>query len=171
MADARQQADEFANAVFNIDPAQPENLATVAKQKGLAVHVTAPFSQEYGPAEFTAPEAFTKIAFGLRRTSRWPVRSSDRDGVYVIAFARQLPSEIPSLEQIRDRVTQDFQLHEATLLAQHAGTNFVSNSQIALAAGKSFASVCLAAGLQAGNFAAVFPEHARIAGTGRPRRT
>jgi len=35
------------------------------------------------------------------------------------------PSEIPSLGQIRERVTREYQLHEATLLAQLAGTNFV----------------------------------------------
>src|SRR5208282_5770253 len=55
LTDARQQADDFANAVFNLDPPQPENLATVARQKGLAMHLTAPFSQENGPEEFTAP--------------------------------------------------------------------------------------------------------------------
>jgi hypothetical protein len=148
VAAARARADEFANAVFDIDPAKPENLATVAKQKGLAVHVTAPFDSQYGPAEFTAPEGFTKIAFGLSPDEPFSSPIVGPDGVYVIAFARQLPSEIPPLEQIRARVTQDFQLHTATLLAQRAGTNFVYTLEISMAAGSSFASACVAAGLK-----------------------
>jgi len=31
--DARKDANDFANAVFNIDPARPENLATVANKE------------------------------------------------------------------------------------------------------------------------------------------
>jgi hypothetical protein len=147
LVDARHQADDFASTVFNLEPVRPENLATVAKQNGLAVHVTAPFSKEYGPKEFTAPAEFTREAFGL--TSDEPLAGPivGQDAVYVIALAKQLPSEIPPLDQIRARVTQDYQLHEATLRAQAAGTNFIHTLRSGLADGKSFASVCAAAGL------------------------
>jgi hypothetical protein len=148
LADARQQADEFANAVFNEDPVRPENLAAVAKQKGLAVHLTAPFGTEYGPEEFTAPEAFTKAAFGLTPDEPLAGPIIGRDAVYVIALAKQLPSEIPPLSQIRARVTRDYQLHEATLRAQQTGTNFVRTLQSGLADGNGFLSVCTAAGLR-----------------------
>lgn len=148
LADARQQADDFANTVFNMDPVRPENLTAAAKQKGLAVRLTAPFSQEYGPAEFTAPEAFTKAAFGLTPDEPLAGPIVGRDAIYVIALGKQLPSEIPPLSQIRDRVTQDYQLHEGTLRAQAAGTNFVRTLPAGLAAGKSFAAVCAAAGLR-----------------------
>ncbi len=148
LADAHQQADDFANTVFNLDPVRPENLATVARQKGLAVHLTAPFSQEYGPAEFTAPEAFTKAAFGLTPDEPLAGPIVGRDAIYVIALAKQLPSEIPPLSQIRDRVTQDYQLHEGTLRAQEAGTNFVLKLQVSMALGKGFSAICNAAGLQ-----------------------
>ena len=106
---------------------RPENLATVAKQKGLTVHLTAPFSQEYGPAEFTAPEAFTKAAFGLTPDEPLAGPIVGRDAIYVIALAKQLPSEIPPLDQIRDRVTRDYQLHEGTLLAQAGRNQFCSD--------------------------------------------
>lgn len=146
--DARAKADEFASTVFAIDPAKPENLATVAKQKGFAVHVTAPFDKQYGPAEFTAPENFTKIAFGLSPDEPFSSPIVGPDGVYVIAFDKQLPSEIPPFEQIHARVTQDFQMHAATLLAQTAGTNFIHALTNAPAGGKSFSATCLAAGLK-----------------------
>ena len=64
LTDANQQANDFANARFRPvptnEPAKPENLATVAKQKGLTVHLTAPFASAYGPEEFDAPPEFTK---------------------------------------------------------------------------------------------------------------
>jgi hypothetical protein len=65
---ARVQANDFASAVFNLNPLQADNLAAVAKQKGLTVRLTAPFASLYGPEEFTAPEAFTKSAFALTPT-------------------------------------------------------------------------------------------------------
>jgi len=147
LVDARRQADDFANDVFNLDPVRPENLATVAKQKGLTVHLTEPFSQDYGPEEFTAPAAFTKAAFGLTPDEPLAGPIVSQDAIYVIALAKQLPSEIPPLSRIRARVTRDYQLREATLRAQVAGTNFVDTLQSDLAGGKSFAAVCTAAGL------------------------
>jgi hypothetical protein len=124
LADARAQANDFATAVFNLNPLQADNLATVAKQKGLTVQLTAPFASLYGPDEFTAPPAFTKSAFAL--TPDDPLCRPDPrpTSVYVIALAKQLPSEIPPLDQIRDRVTQDYRTVQATMIAQRTGTNF-----------------------------------------------
>ncbi|HVU09404.1 MAG TPA: SurA N-terminal domain-containing protein [Verrucomicrobiae bacterium] len=150
LAKARDEANEFATTVFNLNPSnpKPEDLATVAKQKGFAVKTTAPFDSQYGPQELVAPEGFTTAAFKL--TSDIPFSSPiiGHDAVYVIALARQLPSEIPPLDQIHARVTQDFQLREATLLAQRAGTNFVHTLANQMAAGKTFAAACIAAGLK-----------------------
>jgi hypothetical protein len=148
LADARVQANQFADAVFNQDPPRPENLAAVAKQEGLTVHATAPFGSQYGPEEFTAPESFTKAAFTLTPDDPFAGPISSADAVYVMALARQLPSEIPPLEEILNRVTQDYQLHEATLLAQSAGTNFVRALGDQSAGGKNFVAACIASGLQ-----------------------
>jgi hypothetical protein len=144
---ARQQANEFANAVFNQEPARPENLAAVAKQKGLTAYVTAPFAAKFGPEEFTAPPGFTKAAFGLTAEEPFAGPIVGPNAVYVLAFAKQLPSEIPPLGQIRERVTREYQLYEAALLAQRAGTNFV-HTLMGTTADRGFASLCVAAGLQ-----------------------
>lgn len=144
---ARQQANEFANAVFSQEPARPENLAAVAKQKELPVHVTAPFAGKFGPEEFTAPPGFIKAAFGLTADEPFAGPVAGPNAVYVIAFAKRLPSEIPPLDQIRERVTQEYQLREATLLAQRTGTNFV-RTLTGMTADRGFASLCVAAGLQ-----------------------
>jgi hypothetical protein len=148
LADARAQANDFASAVFNLDPAKPENLAIVAKQKGLAVHTTAPFGAEYGPDEFLASPEFTRAAFQLSTDEPLAGPLVEEDAVYVIALAKQLPSEIPSLDDIHARVEQDYQLREATLLAQRAGTNFVRTLTSRMTTGRSFASICAANGLQ-----------------------
>jgi hypothetical protein len=147
LSDARKDANDFANAVFNIDPAKPENLAAVAKQKGLPVHVTAPFAGKFGPEEFTAPQDFTKAAFGLTPDEPFARPIAGPDAVYVLAFAKRLPSEIPPLDQIRERVTQEYQWREATLLAQRTGTNFV-RTLTGMTADRGFASLCVAAGLE-----------------------
>jgi hypothetical protein len=147
LADARVQANDFAGAVFNLEPARAENLSTVAKQKGLVVQTTTPFSTETGPQEFTAPEGFAKIALGLTPDEPFANPIIGTDAIYVIALARQLPSEIPALTDIRDRVTQDYKFQAARQLALRAGTNFVHTLNSSLAVGKSFASACIAAGL------------------------
>jgi hypothetical protein len=149
LGDAHLQANDFANAVFNLNPdkPKPEDLAAVAKQKNIAVKVTAPFSAQSGPEEFSAPEDFAKAAFGLTPDAPFAGPITGPDGVYVIAFDKVLPSEIPSLAEIRPRVAQDFQFHEATALAQRAGMNFANTVTATLARGKSFAVACIGDGV------------------------
>ncbi|HEY1790525.1 MAG TPA: SurA N-terminal domain-containing protein, partial [Verrucomicrobiae bacterium] len=65
LQDASTQANNFAQSVFSIQATSPQNLATVARQKGLAIENPAPFSADFGPSEFTAPAAFTHTAFQL----------------------------------------------------------------------------------------------------------
>jgi hypothetical protein len=148
LGDARAQANDFASTVFNLTPVSADNLATVAKQKGFAIQTTAPFSAETGPQEFTAPESFTKTAFGLTPDEPFVNPIVTTNAVYVIALAKQLPSEIPSFADIRARVTEDYQMQQAGLLAREAGTNAYMRLTVAMATGKSFASACAAAGLQ-----------------------
>ncbi len=147
LADAREKANDFANVLFAMDPAKAENLNVVAKQKGIVVHTTAPFAADYGPEEFLAPAAFTKAAFTLNSDVPLAEPVVGPDGIYLLALARQLPSEIPPLEQIRARVASDFQFRSAALLALNKGTNFARALVGQLAAGRSFAAVCVAAGL------------------------
>ena len=147
MADAYAQAKEFAGTVFKIEPASAANLAAVAKEKGLMVHVTAPFSAAAGPQEFVAPEGFAKAAFNLTPDVPFANPLVSTNAIYVIALAKQVPSEIPPLADIRDRVTMNYKFEEGRQLAQRAGTNFVYTAKVSMAAGGSFASACATAGL------------------------
>jgi hypothetical protein len=145
---ADKDANDFANAVFNQDPPKPENLAAAAKQENLVVHFTEPFSSENYPDEIGPLDSFTKAAFDLTPDEPFAGPIVGADAVYVIALEQKLPSEIPPFDRIHDRVTSDYQFHEATLLAQQTGTNFVNNLTIQMAVGRSFASACIAAGLR-----------------------
>ena len=144
---AHMVANNFANEVVNLTPTRAENLATVAKREGLTVHVTAPFASLYGPEEFLAPQAFTKTAFALTPDDPFAGPIAVSSGYDVIALAKQLPNDIPPLDSIRDRVTQDYKMEQATALAQRAGTNFVSKLNAELTAGSGFAAACVASGL------------------------
>jgi peptidyl-prolyl cis-trans isomerase D len=146
IAKAKIAVNDFASAVFNMEPANAGNLDAVAKQKGLTVHVTAPFSAADGPQDFAAPEGFAKAAFALTPDAPFANPIVGNDTIYVIALAKQLPSEIPSLADIHDRVVQDYKFLQAREVAQRAGTNFVSTLVASLAAGKSFSAACVAAG-------------------------
>jgi hypothetical protein len=146
LAAAKKEANDFATAVFAVEPAKPENLAAYAKQKGLVARTTAPFAANYGPEEFNAPAAFTKAAFQLSADEPFAGPVVGADGVYVLALANQLPSAIPALAQISARVTQNFQEREAVTLAQRAGTNFYSTAAVQMAAGKTFAQAAVAGG-------------------------
>ena len=143
---AAAQAKPFVTELFAMDPVSPENLLTLAKQKGLVIHTTAPFTATYGPEEFLAPAEFTKIAFKLNTNSPFPNPILGAEAVYVIGLAKQLPSVIQPLDQIHARVVQDFQNYEATLKAQSAGTNFYYTAAVQMAAGKTFAQAALTAG-------------------------
>ena len=146
LVNARELANEFATALFALEPVKPENFATLAKQKGLAIHTTAPFSETYGPEEISVPTAFTKAAFQLNADVPFAGPIIAADGIYIISLAQQLPSTIPALDQIRSRVTTDFKDQEVVALAQHAGTNYYYALTVQMAAGKTFAQAAVAAG-------------------------
>ena len=57
-----------------------------------------------------------------------------------------MPSEVPAFDQIHDRVTRDYQMHEAATKARTAGTNFYYGATVQMAMGKTFAQIALAAG-------------------------
>jgi hypothetical protein len=146
-SDLRLQVNEFASVVFNQEPVRPENLAAAAKQKGFAAHVTAPFAATFGPEEFIAPPGFVKAAFGLTPEEPFAGPVAGPDAVYILAYAGKQPSEIPPLEQIRSRVTRDYQLRAATMLAWHVGTDF-ARTLTGMTADRGFATLCVNAGLQ-----------------------
>jgi hypothetical protein len=142
LASARKKAAEFASALLDQDPVRAESLDKLASEKGLPVKVTAPFDREEGPQDLKVRADFARRAFGL--TSEEPIAGpiAAEDAVYVIALKKQIPSEIPPLDSIRNKVKTDYEFSQAVQLARQAGTNFYTTLTNTPAQGKTFTSIC-----------------------------
>ncbi len=142
---ARKQALAFDAELFDqkpVAPDAPDTLVTFAKAKGLTALVSPPFDREQPPAGLEVRADFLRAAFALSADEPYSQPLVGSDGAYVISLNKKLPSEIPTLESIRDRVTQDYRFREAIMKAHQAGLNLYTAATNALAAGKTFASVC-----------------------------
>jgi hypothetical protein len=64
-----------------------------------------------------------------------------RDGVYIIGFNKQIPSEVPTLEKVRDKVTADYKFLQALQQAYMAGNAFHTTLTNSLNEGKSFSTI------------------------------
>jgi hypothetical protein len=147
-SNALKAAQDFNKALTEATPAAATNIVTLAKERGLTAQVTMPFSQNEAPAGLDVGVDFVRAAYSLTTAEPFcdPVPGSD--AFYVISYHSQLPSEIPSLDSIRDRVTQDYQFIESAMLAQKAAIAFEGGLSNAMAGGKSFADACDQAGVK-----------------------
>jgi len=142
---AGEDARQFVNTLFAMDPVKPENFLAAAKSSGLTVHTTAPFSAADGPAEFAAPEELTQTAFKLNSESPFSKPIAGAESVYVIGLNKQLPSAIQPLSEIYDRVVEDYKYSAAAGLARSAATNLYINASVQMGVGKTFVQSVLAA--------------------------
>jgi peptidyl-prolyl cis-trans isomerase D len=149
LIEARKAAIEFARPLFESESPKAESLAQAAKEKGLAVEVTPPFSRNEGPPGLEVGTEFAQAAFALSEAEPLSRLVLSDSGVYLLALNKRLPSEVPPLDQIRERVTQDYKLSEALNLARQAGQAFHTTLTNGLAAGRSFAALAEAAGYKA----------------------
>jgi len=145
-AAAADEAKDFVKVLWSMDPAKSENIAAVAKQKNLTVKRSAPFAAEGTSAEFAAVPAMEREAWKLNNESPFTGTVAGEDGIYVAALAGQVPSSIPSLAEIKDRVTEDLRGQLARQQVVKAGTNFYFSAAVQVATGKTFAAAAVAAG-------------------------
>ena len=138
---ARKKANDFASDLYDQQPQRPENLATLAATKGLDAKVSAPFDEENGPAEFDGGQNFAKTAFKLTAEEPFAGPLPGGEAVFVIAMNKRIPSEIPSLAQIRSQVEADCKYTRAAQMARMMGAQFSSSLTNGLAQGKTFAGI------------------------------
>ena len=142
LGEARKKALEFARPLFDIEPPHAEDLEKLAKEKGLTVSISAPFDQVEGPKDLETGADFAKAAFKLAPDQPFAGPFIGKDGAYVIALNKKIPSEIPPLDQIRERVVADYKYNQALTLARAAGVAFHKTLTNGLAQGKSFSALC-----------------------------
>lgn len=142
IVEARREANAFASDLFDMEPARPENMDELAKARGLTAGMTAPFSRREPPTDLELGQsaaAFANAAFRMNLTNE-PFAGPlvTENAVYVLAFGRRVPSEVPSLEDVKEKVTSDFKLQQAAALARQAGFSAAQSLSNAVAGGKDF---------------------------------
>jgi hypothetical protein len=139
---ARKKATEFASHVYDVEPMRPENLATLASSNGLTAQVSPPFDRDTGPKELNVGPNFGRLAFELNPTNECfagPIVGEE--AVYVIAYNKRLPSELPSLDQVREKVSEDVKFSKALTMARTAGMQFSQSVSNGMAQGKTFSAI------------------------------
>jgi hypothetical protein len=142
--DASVPAREFVATLFAMTPVTPENFAVVAKQKGLDVHLSEPFSEDSVGEVFPNAPDVGRAAFGLNADTPYSEAIAGADGIYIVSVAKQIPASVPPFDTIKDRVKHDCEMQMAIAMAREAGTNFYFSAMIQVAAGKTFADAAKA---------------------------
>jgi hypothetical protein len=151
MTAAKRKATDFMEQLYDLyqkQPKQSDNLEKLAAATGNQSGVTEPFTRRDGPRELKVLDTFTQTAFAL--TPEMPMPSDPlpgEDGVYVVTLKKRIPSEVPPLDAVRDRVTVEFREREASETARKAGQAFYGMLTNGFAQNKSFPVVCLEAGV------------------------
>jgi hypothetical protein len=144
LSNAYVQAVAFQDELAAKEPLRAENLNVLAKQKGMDVKLTKPFDKEYGPSELhLGPNYPVTALFNLTPDEplvEQPIKGTD--GVYILAYNKAIPSRIPPLDEIRNRVVEDYKSAQAMRLAQINGHMFDQTATNEMAKGKTFAAVC-----------------------------
>ena len=136
---ARKKANDFATALYEMQPAKIGNLAKLAAERGLAVQTSEPFNRDEPPAELKVGPAFAKAAFGLTDDEPIVGPLPGGDAVYEIELAKRFPAENPPLDKVREKVMADCKLFQAIQQARTAGAAFHAQATNSLAKGRSFA--------------------------------
>jgi hypothetical protein len=140
LAIAKKKASQFA-VLLDSEKPTPEDLASAAKTNGLTLKVTEPFDIEAGPKDLVVGADFARVAFSLTPDQPFGPPLEGRDGVYIIGFNKQIPSEVPTLDQVRDKVMTDYKFIQALQQAYIAGTAFHTAVTNGLNQGKTFAAI------------------------------
>lgn len=149
MLTARKQAGEFAvqlderSASKGDEKVAPtvEDLEKLAAEKNLQVQISEPFTEFEPPRNMGVLDNFGRAAFALSPQEPIAPPVVGEEAIYIIAYHKEIPSEMPPLERVRDRVVQDYRQTEALRMAREAGMNFQTILTNSLAQGKSFAQV------------------------------
>lgn len=144
ISNAYAKAIVFQNELVAKEPQRIENLAAIAKEKGLEVKVTKPFDKEYGPSDINLASGFPVAElFNLTTNEPFaeqPIRGLD--GVYILGYNKLIPSRVPSLSEIHSRLVSDYKIAQAMRMAQINGRIFSQTITNEMNKGKTFTEAC-----------------------------
>lgn len=148
LAIARRDAANFANELYNMEPKKPENIETLARQKGLIVKTTEPFDEVEGPTNLDVLFNFPKTAFQLTQDEPFGPAVPEQDGVYVLGFKKQFPSAVPPFKDVEAKVIEDFRYAQGAFVAEQTAKQYYNELTNGLAHGKSFKALVAELGVK-----------------------
>ncbi|HNQ72203.1 MAG TPA: SurA N-terminal domain-containing protein [Verrucomicrobiota bacterium] len=145
---ANEEAKKFDNQLYDLTaPLTPGVFVKLAQGAGLTPQVSAPFARGEAPAGMEIGANFARTAFNLSTEEPLAEPLVGEEGIYVVAYNHHLPSEQPTFDSVKAKVTADFQTMETIRLAGLAGRAFQEMATNGLAAGQSFADLCARQGV------------------------
>lgn len=150
MENARRKAQEFIGKLdeLTIDTKSADVIPTfdaLARTNGLTAKLSPPFDRNDAPESMDVGPDFVRAAFALSSDQPLAPVVKGETAAYAFAFAKRLPSESPSFDQIKPRVITDYKLLQATNQAWQAAYTFYSSLTNGMGQGKSFSELCAGA--------------------------
>jgi peptidyl-prolyl cis-trans isomerase D len=142
---AHRKAGQFATELVDMHDEKPRDggfLNQLAAAKGFQAQVTEPFSRREDPPGLDVPDDFSSTAFNLTQEQPFAGPLVGEAFVYVISLDRRIPSELPPLDELRERVVEDYRESQSRDLAYEAGQEFYSTLTNQMAAGSAFLEIC-----------------------------
>jgi hypothetical protein len=137
---ARRAATEFGRALLSQpQPHTGQTFEALAQTNGYAIKVSSPFDRIAGLEGTDLPAEFRLKGLALTEQALiayTPIAGTN--AVYVVALKRRIPSSMPTFDQVKDKVTNDYKYSQARELAFRAGTAFHTNLTNGLKLNKSF---------------------------------
>lgn len=143
---ASQDAAGFASELWRQEPMKSSDMERIGTQRGLSLKVTEPFDRTSTPEGLDVNSLFTDTAFRLREDEPFAGPIEGDDHLYVITLNQRIPSANAEFEDVKDAVTEDYRLQQATLKARELGQAFANDLTNSLASGKAFTEICAEAG-------------------------
>lgn len=146
---AHKKAAAFVEEILDAHektPAKAGDFEAHAKEKGLEIKTTAPFTESASTNELKLPEEFIQAAFTLRADDPEAIFTArpvvGPNAVYVLGLKQHFASEVQPFEKVRDEVIKDYKASESLKMAREAGTAFEKTLTNGVAQGKNFDAVC-----------------------------
>ena len=98
-------AYDEAEAVYD-NTFEGQKLADIAQERNLKIQTTEPFTQKSPPKEIKDAARFASVAFSLPVDEASDVQEFG-DGYYLIEVVEKVPSKIPELKAVEDKVIKD----------------------------------------------------------------
>lgn len=137
---ARQQAVDFYNDLAQLDTTFAA-FEKVAAQRNVPATTTTALAAFDRTTDFADLRSYGEVFSRLNADQPYSEPQLGASNVFIVALKQQVPSEVPPLDSVRARVTEDYRRSLALEAARQAGAAFHQAVTNGLAQGRTFAAV------------------------------